>query len=71
MPGVLKHFLSILDEFDFGCFIVPGILNLSGGGITERNLQRILEGSGAQEFHCSARSSKDSAMKYRSDKNKP
>uniref|UniRef100_A0A3B4ZBG0 Copper homeostasis protein cutC homolog n=1 Tax=Stegastes partitus TaxID=144197 RepID=A0A3B4ZBG0_9TELE len=36
-----------------------------GGGITERNLQRILEGSGAQEFHCSARSSKDSAMKFR------
>lgn len=69
MPGVLKHFLSILDEFDFGYFIA--ILNLSGGGITERNLQRILEGSGAQEFHCSARSSKDSAMKYRSDKNKP
>lgn len=58
----------ILDEFDFGCFIV--IINLSGGGITERNLQRILEGSGAEEFHCSARSSKDSAMKYRSDKNK-
>lgn len=66
MPGVLKHFYSILDEFDFVCFIV--IINLSGGGITERNLQRILEGSGAQEFHCSARSSKDSAMKYRSDK---
>ncbi|XP_029963354.1 copper homeostasis protein cutC homolog isoform X2 [Salarias fasciatus] len=38
---------------------------MPGGGITERNLQRILEGSGAQEFHCSARSSKDSAMKFR------
>lgn len=37
----------------------------AGGGITERNLQRILEGSGAQEFHCSARSTKDSAMKFR------
>lgn len=37
----------------------------TGGGITERNLQRILEGSGAQEFHCSARSSRDSAMKFR------
>lgn len=36
-----------------------------GGGITERNLQRILEGSGAEEFHCSARSSRDSAMKFR------
>ncbi|MBN3273829.1 CUTC protein, partial [Polyodon spathula] len=41
------------------------IIVMPGGGITERNLQRILEGSGAQEFHCSARSSKDSAMKFR------
>ncbi|CAL9687903.1 unnamed protein product [Knipowitschia caucasica] len=38
---------------------------MPGGGITERNLQRILEGSGAQEFHCSARSSKESVMKFR------
>ncbi|XP_029305652.1 copper homeostasis protein cutC homolog [Cottoperca gobio] len=38
---------------------------MPGGGITERNLQRILEGSGAQEFHCSARSSRDSAMTFR------
>ncbi|XP_066549436.1 copper homeostasis protein cutC homolog [Amia ocellicauda] len=38
---------------------------MPGGGISERNLQRILEGSGAQEFHCSARSSRDSAMKFR------
>ncbi|XP_068424375.1 copper homeostasis protein cutC homolog [Clinocottus analis] len=38
---------------------------MPGGGITERNLQRILEGTGAQEFHCSARSGRDSAMKFR------
>ncbi|NXJ07371.1 CUTC protein, partial [Odontophorus gujanensis] len=36
-----------------------------GGGITERNLQRILEGSSASEFHCSARSARDSGMKFR------
>ncbi|XP_008427889.1 copper homeostasis protein cutC homolog isoform X1 [Poecilia reticulata] len=41
------------------------IIVMPGGGITERNLQRILEGSGAEEFHCSARSSRDSAMKFR------
>ncbi|CAI5654083.1 copper homeostasis protein cutC homolog isoform X2 [Oreochromis aureus] len=41
------------------------IIIMPGGGITERNLQRILEGSGAQEFHCSARSSRESAMKFR------
>ncbi|KAI1894335.1 hypothetical protein AGOR_G00114750 [Albula goreensis] len=41
------------------------IVIMPGGGISERNLQRILEGSGAQEFHCSARSSRDSAMKFR------
>lgn len=36
-----------------------------GGGITPRNLERILTGSGATEFHCSARSSQDSTMSYR------
>lgn len=41
------------------------IVIMPGGGITERNLQRILEASGSQEFHCSARSSKDSTMKFR------
>ncbi|XP_066476450.1 copper homeostasis protein cutC homolog isoform X1 [Tiliqua scincoides] len=41
------------------------IVVMPGGGITERNLQRILEGSGASEFHCSARSAKDSGMKFR------
>ncbi|KAG8135770.1 hypothetical protein E2320_008775 [Naja naja] len=40
-------------------------LSPTGGGITERNLQRILEGSGASEFHCSARSAKNSGMKFR------
>lgn len=46
---------------------ITNLVVYAGGGITERNLQRILEGSGAQEFHCSARSSKDSAMKFRYD----
>ncbi|XP_028917024.1 copper homeostasis protein cutC homolog isoform X1 [Ornithorhynchus anatinus] len=41
------------------------IVVMPGGGITERNLQRILEGSGAAEFHCSARSARDSGMKFR------
>ncbi|XP_063291216.1 copper homeostasis protein cutC homolog isoform X2 [Pelobates fuscus] len=43
------------------------IIVMPGGGITERNLQRILEGAGVQEFHCSARSTKDSIMKYRNN----
>ncbi|XP_069756361.1 copper homeostasis protein cutC homolog [Narcine bancroftii] len=41
------------------------IIVVAGGGITERNVQRILEGSGVCEFHCSARSSRDSLMKFR------
>ncbi|XP_030058801.1 copper homeostasis protein cutC homolog [Microcaecilia unicolor] len=41
------------------------IIVMPGGGITERNLHRILEGSGVQEFHCSARSPRDSGMKFR------
>lgn len=40
------------------------IIVVPGGGITERNLTRILEGSGAVEFHCSARTSHGSAMWY-------
>uniref|UniRef100_A0A8C7BMA0 Copper homeostasis protein cutC homolog n=1 Tax=Neovison vison TaxID=452646 RepID=A0A8C7BMA0_NEOVI len=35
--------------------------------LTLLNLQRILEGSGATEFHCSARSARDSGMKFRSE----
>eukprot|EP00075_Anas_platyrhynchos_P027018 XP_027316271.1 copper homeostasis protein cutC homolog [Anas platyrhynchos] len=41
------------------------IVVVPGGGITERNLQRILEGSTVSEFHCSARSARDSGMKFR------
>ena len=36
-----------------------------GGGITERNLERILSGSGCVEFHCSARVDISSVMSYR------
>ncbi|XP_029465943.1 copper homeostasis protein cutC homolog isoform X1 [Rhinatrema bivittatum] len=43
------------------------IIVMPGGGVTERNLQRILEGSGVQEFHCSARSPRDSGMKFRNN----
>ena len=43
------------------------IIVVPGGGITERNLQRILKESGCIEFHCSARSSVDSVMSYRND----
>ncbi|NXJ79020.1 CUTC protein, partial [Trogon melanurus] len=46
------------------CAVTPGFFP-PGGGITERNLQRILEGSTASEFHCSARSARDSGMKFR------
>ena len=41
------------------------IIVVPGGGITERNLGRILKESGAKEFHCSARSSCNSLMVYR------
>lgn len=40
------------------------IIVVPGGGITERNLRRILEGTGAREFHCSARTTKPSPMTY-------
>lgn len=64
MPGE-SEYLCIF--YRFISIILSYLLTLlnAGGGITERNLQRILEGSGAQEFHCSGRSSKDSDMKFR------
>ena len=40
------------------------IIVVPGGGITERNLDRIIVGCGAVEFHCSARSFISSAMEY-------
>ena len=40
------------------------IMIVPGGGITERNLDRVLVGSGCMEFHCSARTSVDSVMSY-------
>ncbi|KAL5021474.1 hypothetical protein ScPMuIL_000629 [Solemya velum] len=43
------------------------IIIMPGGGINERNLERILEGTGAKEFHCSARSSVSSQMSYRKE----
>ena len=41
------------------------IVIMPGGGITERNVEKILSGSGAKEVHVSARSALDSAMTFR------
>lgn len=35
-----------------------------GGGINERNIERILEQTSAKEFHCSARKSEKSHMEF-------
>ncbi|KAK3699799.1 hypothetical protein QZH41_000118 [Actinostola sp. cb2023] len=43
------------------------IIVVPGGGITDRNLERILQGAGVKEFHCSARESSTSLMEYRTD----
>lgn len=62
MPGKMNQ---LFFKFYFFPVLYSSFFVVTGGGITERNLQRILEGSGAQECHCSARSSRDSAMKFR------
>lgn len=41
------------------------IIVVAGGGITERNLPRILRECGAREFHVSASATRDSAMDFR------
>lgn len=43
------------------------IIIMPGGGINEKNLQRILEQSGAKEFHCSARASVPSQMTFKKE----
>uniref|UniRef100_A0A8B9BE56 Copper homeostasis protein cutC homolog n=1 Tax=Anser brachyrhynchus TaxID=132585 RepID=A0A8B9BE56_9AVES len=48
-----------------GLSLIKKLAEQVRGGITERNLQRILEGSTVSEFHCSARSARDSGMKFR------
>jgi copper homeostasis protein len=44
------------------------IVVMPGGGITERNLPKIIETSGAREFHVSASSSRDSRMTFRNSR---
>lgn len=41
------------------------IIIMPGGGITPRNVKRIVEGTGVSEVHLSARSSVESGMHYR------
>ena len=43
------------------------IIVMPGGGINTSNLQSILEGSGAVEFHGSASVLRDSSMQYRNE----
>eukprot|EP00058_Branchiostoma_floridae_P022792 XP_002608282.1 hypothetical protein BRAFLDRAFT_59840 [Branchiostoma floridae] len=52
--------ITIVPDIHVTCACVGG-----GGGINERNLPRVLEGTGAREFHCSASSFKQSGMAYR------
>jgi copper homeostasis protein len=43
------------------------IIIMPGGGITERNIQTILSGCKASEFHVSGRTNRDSRMEYRNE----
>ena len=44
------------DDYELWCVVA--------GGITERNLRRILDETGASEFHSSARAPRDTTMIY-------
>lgn len=41
------------------------IIILPGGGITEKNVKKIISTCGAKEFHVSGRSQQESSMQYR------
>lgn len=66
--------ISALDGLPVICELVAlaedRIIIVPAGGITDRNIERILEGSGAREFHCSARKTHDSAMTFRNHRTK-
>src|SRR4051812_23516853 len=53
---------SLIDAAQDRIIIVPG------GGITERNIQKIIKGSNAKEFHVSGRTSRDGPMIFRNSK---
>lgn len=44
------------------------IIVMPGGGLTPRNIQRIVDGTGVNEVHLSARSSVESGMTYRNSR---
>jgi copper homeostasis protein len=44
-----------------------GLIVVAGGGITDRNISRIIGGSGVSEFHASARRTLDSEMRFRNN----
>src|SRR5262245_32948998 len=44
------------------------IIVMPGGGITPRNIQRLIAGTGVTEVHLSARRAVQSGMKYRNDR---
>eukprot|EP00111_Clytia_hemisphaerica_P007549 TCONS_00021926-protein len=54
----LPFLKQLVDQAGDRIIIVPG------GGISEKNLSRILDGCNAKEFHGSARSSEPSGMEY-------
>lgn len=55
----------MISSHDFLLQAAERIIVMPGGGLTERNLRRVLDETGAREFHGSARDQCDSFMQYR------
>ena len=58
---ILPGALPVCDPCDYCVYAYA----VSGGGLTERNVRKVLDGCRAQEFHISARCAADSKMQYR------
>ena len=69
LKGKLNWKILLLRFFFCPVYLDPLLycFYITGGGINERNLGRILSESHATEFHCSARSSVPSKMSFRRD----
>ena len=44
------------------------IIVMPGGGITEQNIKKVLDTTGAKEIHVTGTRTKNSAMKFRNDR---
>ena len=67
-PLMSRHLTALGHDLKAAGFNCPLFLMLSGGGITTRNVKKIVALTGAREIHMSCRRSVDSGMTHRNSR---